>query len=233
MKTENGPGVYHCILVMVALASVFTGCSFDRQTKGRGTMILAMNSHSLARTLMPGIDISVDSYDIDGSGPDNTSFSVKSMRGTTYSRESIIEGIWNITVIGKNKNGNIVAGATQEITISAGKNTEVNIQCVPFSGTGALNLFLSWPTNTIDTPEVAATLTSLADAESRSLDFSILNENASWSDKAIESGYYTLSVKLKDATDDHRFLWAWNETVFILKDAATTGTWNLSEDDFQ
>jgi len=227
-KNVFGIAFLLCIFAMASL--VLSSCAFWGRASSKGTIVLVLHSDSLSRTLDPGVDLVVASYDIEGSGPDGASFSVPGFADEIYTKDEIAIGDWTISVTGKNESGTAIVGATKTVTVTMGGTAAVSVLCIPFAGTGACGFSLSWPDGVIGAPSIVATLTPLSGGDARSLNFAIAGETGTWSGTSITNGYYTFSIKLKDTSDNDRLVWAWVETILVLKGETTQGGWILTGD---
>ena len=219
----------------VALALLFclvlTGCAFFAQGDPKGALVVVLRSDMLAKTLEPGISLTATTYDIRATGPDGASFEALGVTADTYTKSDIAGGTWTISVTGKNAGGTAIVYASKTVTITSGDVSAVSILCVPFVGSGVLELSVHWPTGVIGNGLMEASLTPLAGGAAEPLSFAITGANAIWSNPSIANGYYTLSLKLKDSGNSSRLVWAWVETVLVLKSTTTKGDWVLKGSD--
>ena len=219
----------------VALALLFclvlTGCAFFAQGDPKGALVVVLRSDMLAKTLEPGISLTATTYDIRATGPDGASFEALGVTADTYTKSDIAGGTWTISVTGKNASGTAIVYASKTVTITSGDVSAVSILCVPFVGSGVLELSVHWPTGVIGNGLMEASLTPLAGGAAEPLSFAITGANAIWSNPSIANGYYTLSLKLKDSGNSSRLVWAWVETVLVLKSTTTKGDWVLKGSD--
>ncbi len=150
------------------------------------------------QSLLPDLDMDVDSYVVSGAGPDDASFE-RTTAGSAIVVEELTTGSWTIDVIGYNPDGVDVASGSGETVISAGETSQLTVAVRPYEGPGTLSVTVTWPDADVSEPSVVANLVS-SDGTSTSLPFSASGVGqATYESVDTAAGYYTLSVQVLDA----------------------------------
>ncbi len=150
------------------------------------------------QSLLPDLDMDVDSYVVSGTGPNDASFE-RTTTGSTIVVEELTTGPWTIDVVGYNLDGVDVASGSGETDISAGETSQLTVAVRPYEGAGTLSVFVTWPDADVSDPSIAAELVS-SDGESVNLPFTISGAGqATYESADTAAGYYTLSVQVLDA----------------------------------
>ncbi|NBF40525.1 MAG: hypothetical protein GVY14_08915 [Spirochaetes bacterium] len=150
------------------------------------------------QSLLPDLDMDVDSYVVSGSGPDGASFE-RTTAGGLIVVEELTTGFWVIDVVGYNLDGVDVASGSGETIISAGETSQLTVAVRPYEGPGTLRVSVTWPDADVTDPSVVASLVA-SDGTSTSLPFDISGAGqATYESVDTAAGYYTLSVQVLDA----------------------------------
>ena len=203
-----------CLFTIVGISS----CDWFNPVR-KASLDLILSATVRARTTIQPADLEVTTYDISGTGPEGATFSASGVSSgiTTYTQTDLVPGDWTVTATGKNASGTVlVRSAPVAVTLLIGQKNEVSINCVPLPGNGSFSLNLSWPANAIQTPVIVATLAPVSGGAASSLSFTISGDSASYtSPEPLANGYYTLSIKLYDASFNPNFL-SWSDVPVIL-----------------
>lgn len=224
----------YIFLVALACAALLPSC--DGLKYGQNASLeIRLASDSRMKTIKPDMDLPIVSYDIYGTGPNGALFEALGISAASYVQEKLAEGDWLVYGEGKNASGEIlVRSPSSSVKLSAGTTARVSLLCVPLAGAGQLSLTLSWPSDAVTTPVIEASLSDPDSAsEPNSLDFALsgVSSAAYTSDMEFSSGFYILSLKLKDEALGGQLLWSRVEAVQIYKDKSTEAVWSLSAAD--
>jgi len=207
----------------VVVIFFITGCRFLTTTEGDLLLII---SPAIGKQIQTP-DFNIASYTMSGQGPAGASFLREGITGSSVLIESLAVGSWQITVEALNASSEIIGAGSSSVNIVAGKTTEVTIVVVPLTGTGELQLTVSWPSDLLFNWSVTGTLTPLGGTTS-DLVFTPGTDSATYQNAALDAGYYALTVVLRE---DGEAVWGAAEAVPILAGLITTGTFVLSASD--
>lgn len=215
------------IFLSIVTLFLILSCNLTTEKAGVGTMNLTI-SNSLSRTITPGLDMTIDKYDITATGPNSESFSYADTELQSIKEPNLAIGKWNITVNAKNSAKKVIATAKTDFTISDNRETPVNLIVKPISGTGVLDLKIIWPNDgSVLNPVIEASLTP-QNKDTQEIIFPINANTASYNNASLETGYYTLNVKLKD---DAKYLWGMVKSIRILNGETSANEITLTSSD--
>jgi hypothetical protein len=178
-----------------------------------------------AKTLVPGIDMTIAGFDVSGSGPGGMQFS-RSTSGLSLTIGGLAFGDWTIAVDGKNAAGTIIAHGVAPVRVITGATQALAISLTPISGPGTLALTVNWTAAVVGTPSIPAQLIPSQGAP-MDLTFSISPPGMATSvTSAIPNGYYTLVVKL---LDNGQLVMGAVDVVRIVKDQTTSGAFTFTD----
>jgi hypothetical protein len=178
-----------------------------------------------AKTLVPGIDMTIAGYEVSGRGPGGMQFS-RSTAAPSVTVMGLAFGDWTIAVDGKNAGGTIIAHGEAPVKVSTGATQPVSIAVVPVVGPGALALTVTWTAAAVGSPSLQSQLVPSQGAPT-DLAFSISSPGkATSAASAIPSGYYTLVVKL---LDNGQLVMGAVDVVRIVKDQTTSGAFTFTD----
>ena len=178
-----------------------------------------------AKTLVPGIDMTIAGFDVSGSGPGGMQFS-RSTSGLSLTIGGLAFGDWTIAVDGKNAAGTIIAHGVAPVRVITGATQALAISLTPISGPGTLALTVNWTAAVVGTPSIPAQLIPSQGAP-MDLAFSISPPGKATSvTSAIPNGYYTLVVKL---LDNGQLVMGAVDVVRIVKDQTTSGAFTFTD----
>ena len=154
-------------------------------------------TEDLTRNLAPLADMTVKSYDVSGWGPDGATF-FTSFTGSSITQQGLAFGEWTINVEGRNTGNTIVTRGTADIEVTTGTTQVVDIVMNPIAGPGTLTLTVSWDPADVMMPSILSQLVP-SQGPATDLAFTMPSAGAAgYSNNTIQSGYYTLIVKLFD-----------------------------------
>ena len=207
-------GVAFFALALLSAVSCDLGLQDDT-----GSMEVNLDSVSTL-SLLPSIDMTVDSYRLEGSGPDGATFT-ETTTGSSIVLENLATGTWTVTVIGVNPSGTDIASGSGQTDVTADSTASVSVTVQPYEGTGSLDVSVTWPSADVDSPSVEGSLIA-SDGTSQSLSFTVDSTGtASYSSSSVSTGYYTLSVQL---TDGGTAVAGAAETTRVAESATTSGS---------
>ena len=190
--------------------------------KHGGTLDLTIAGNT-AKTLLPGIDMNIASYQITGTGPNGAGFD-QSTSQTNNVITGLIVGTWNIVVAALNASGQNIGIGSSSIALSATDTVSLSITVAPIQGNGTLSLTTTWPASEVGAPSITASLLPPAGA-AIPLTYTIGSGTATVTDSSIPSGYYTLSQTL---LDNGIVVMGSVEIVRIVAGQVTSGTYDYS-----
>ncbi|WP_320129569.1 hypothetical protein [uncultured Sphaerochaeta sp.] len=143
-------------IVIMALL-ILSGC---KENPGRSTLHLALQSgSSKEKSLVPvGIPLAVEHFLIQGTGPDNSTFSLESSKAN-LEIEGLLIGNWNLYAVGQNSSGvDLVEGTTSfQLTLEP---TNAVIQLDTLKGTGTMTLNFQWDVSKISNAAIELSITN-------------------------------------------------------------------------
>jgi hypothetical protein len=173
-----------------------------------------------AKIIEPPIDMTIASYDVFGTGPNGASF-FRNFTGSSITLKGLVSGNWAIEVDGKNPAGTIVSHGEGNVRVETGSARTLDIVTAAAAGTGSLSLAVTWIPAGVDAPSIECKLTATQGLP-MDLEFTIVSPGrATYSNAAIEKGYYTLVVKL---LDNGQLVMGAVDIVRIVKGQTTSGT---------
>lgn len=179
------------------------------------------------KTIVPSFDIEVDHYDVQGTGPDSTSFSLPGVTTSEFAVDSLAAGEWTITVDAYNADLDPVGSGTVVVTVKPATVISESIAVTPLTGTGSLSITVSWPSGSIADPDLFGQLVPVG-GSAQDLSFSVGSDSASCSVNDLEAGYFSLLLRLSDGAVVE---WGAFEAVRIMEGLTTTANFILDAQD--
>lgn len=180
------------------------GCSLEEEERV-GSLSIDL-TESCSRILLPDINMDIKSYIVKCFGPNNAileqTVTPDASETTHLEIKNLALGEWALTVEALNLDTIpvIIGYGSKQVTVKANETTIADIDITPIAGTGNMDLTVMWEEQGIVTPQLDASLIS-SDGVSTSLDFiidGVDNNKANYSKTGLDSGYYTLIIKLYD-----------------------------------
>lgn len=173
-----------------------------------------------ASTLLPDVDMGVDSYRLNGIGPNGASFSESVSTGsTTITR--IAPGAWTITVTAHNATGMMIGRGSASTTVVSGETAPISITVSPLPGDGTLEIGVTWPAGELTAASVEGSAIP-SGGDPIPLTFTMGADGSATADPlALPGGYYRLSIRLREG--DNLAAGA-VDVARIVTDAKTSGT---------
>lgn len=143
-------------------AAMFSSCNlFDFAGKDTGVINAGTGSLSLfvsespdsnntggksiiVRNLYPAPDMTV-TYAAEGSGPDGASFSATWAVGETCTVDSLMTGVWMVTVTSRAADSTPLMEGSTVVTVKAAANASAVVSLTRVAGTGSVSFVLTWP----------------------------------------------------------------------------------------
>ena len=136
--------------VFLSLVSCPSGVTPDGD---HGTLVLVFSATTMkAKTIVPPLDMDIASYTISGSGPHSSTFSLSGVTGASVTQNALLVGAWTIQVDALNANSDLIGSGSISVSITAGETSTATVTVSPLSGTGTLNITLSWASGLIASP---------------------------------------------------------------------------------
>ncbi len=187
-----------------------------------GTLELTIAGNT-AKTLLPGIDMNIASYQIQGTGPNGATFSLSTTQ-TSNEVTGLVEGTWNVAVGALNAAGQNIGIGSSSITLTSTDTVSLSITVTPIQGNGTLSLTTTWPASQVAAASLTASLLPPA-GSAIPLNYTVGSGTASVADSSIPSGYYTLSQTLFNSGV---VVMGAVEVVRIVAGQTTSGTFDFS-----
>lgn len=209
--------------VLFLLLSIFTilSCPVPDRSEPRdkvtGTGLkISFNASSVPnRTIVPGIVMTVATYDITGNGPGGATFSRTGVAaGSAVQVTGLAVGTWTIHVDAKNASGVIIANGDQTANVSSGVVSNVTVTVTPLVGNGTLQTNVTCVNFT--SPTVSGTVTNSTGSVT-TLTFTGTG-NTKNSTQTLAKGYYTLALTVSDGIQTGYFI----DSVRIVYNETTT-----------
>jgi hypothetical protein len=182
-------------------------------------------TEDLSRNLVPPVDMTVVGYDVSGAGPDGVTCH-STFTGSSITLKGLVFGDWSITVEGRNAEDKIVTQGEVDVQVTTGTTQVVDIVMYPVVGPGTLTLSVNWDPKSVDT---ASVLSQLVPSQGAPIDLVFTTPSpgeATYSNTAIQNGYYTLVVKL---LDNDQLVMGAVDVVRIVAGETTSGTIDFTD----
>jgi hypothetical protein len=182
---------------VVLLLLVLSGCDTLLHQETAGSLQLSITgTQDEARSIGPDTSVDVDHYVISGISDAGETFQQTSTEAQVMVY-GLSAGYWDVTVDAYNVDDVHLYTGQQRVLVEGGQAVPVAMDLVPVPGDGTLTIGMSWPTGSVQSPVVEASLVP-SQGSSVPLSFTVSGDSASFSSDQIASGYYTLVLKLKE-----------------------------------
>ena len=177
------------------------------------------------KTLVPGLDMTIATFAISGQGPGGVQFS-RSTTDASLTIGGLSFGNWTIGVDGKNAGGTIVAHGGATVKVITGATQAASITVLPLTGPGTLSLSVTWPAAAVGSPSIQSQLIPVQ-GSATTLAFTPPSAGQATSTTGgIQSGYYTLVIKL---LDNGQLVMGAVDVVRIASGATTSGSFAFTD----
>ncbi|HUU12697.1 MAG TPA: hypothetical protein VM182_03190, partial [Terriglobia bacterium] len=212
-----------CVALTLALAAC-TPPGVPPPVAETGGLQISVTNNINARTLVPPIDMTAESYTVTGTGPNSATFTATTT-GAPVTENGLAAGSWTIVVNATNPSVELIGTGTAIAQVNTGETTGVAVTVTPISGTGTLSLTVVWPASQVETPSISASLTP-ALGTAAPLDFIVSGATASYSDTSLATGYYDLAFTL---CNNGVAVAGAVDVVRIVADQTTAGTYEFTD----
>lgn len=227
--------LHRFLLFVISVAMIFfSGCD-DNNTQTLETTILDSEDYGTLilnlsmlqdKIIEPDIIMEPSTYTITGNGPNGEIYTVTTDQ-QSIEISGIIFGDWTFSVGAENADGILIAEGDGSITIHSGETSTLEIIVSPLEGYGSLNLSVKWDDKLVENPIIDAKLNPVTGSPI-DLSFDINGGEATYSNSALSTGYYTLTLVLYDnGIEVGDCCGGLAEVVRIVKDQTTNGTIDL------
>ncbi|MBN2041369.1 MAG: hypothetical protein JW864_15115, partial [Spirochaetes bacterium] len=185
------------LLIQLLAIIIFFGCAIQEKDTGSVSLKIALedNVSKLSKTIIPDIDMTIDSYDILLTGPDEESVTESTDVNGEITISDLNPGEWEITVTARNGEGQAIGGKTETIQILSNAVTNCEIIVIPYSGFGTLSLTVTWD-NLSNTKTITGTIESSTGIIAP-VEFTLDEGNNIYTNE-FPAGYYTLNIIVYD-----------------------------------
>ncbi|SIQ88374.1 Formylglycine-generating enzyme, required for sulfatase activity, contains SUMF1/FGE domain [Alkalispirochaeta americana] len=230
-------GIVPAVLIGVTL--VLAGCQNPFKADGSrsspspsgGSLTVSLETSLVSgATILPEIEMEIEAYRVRVNGPGPVQSNRINSSRTTVTFSDLAQGDWTVTVKAENSDGVVVAYGSATVEVESGATAKADVALYPLEGSGTLNIFISWPQESLDSPVIEASLVPAGGSEhdiSGSFVISPTDAEASYTG-LWDTGYYTLNLLLKDG--DH-VAWPLHVAVRIIEGEESSGVFPLTEDD--
>ncbi len=215
------------VLIVALLAvSIFTSCAESEKV---ATMRITLSSET-SRLISPdGISLDVSSYQITGSGPGGSTFSVTTSKSSA-TLTGLAVGEWSLVATGYNNSGYAIVTGSTNFTLST-SNTSAVIVLDSLVGNGTLSITMQWDTSVVSRPSLEVELTKQGESSSQAVTTNINTSDgvAYFTLSDLEAGSYILQGRLYS---DGILVSGFTEAVRIVADNVASSTIEFSLDSF-
>ncbi len=170
--------------------------------------------------------MTLTTFDVFGSGPGEAMFEEADILHSSVFQLSLVPGLWEIYVDGKNEDGVVIGTGESTIQLESGMVMNETIHVVPMEGRGFLTITISWPDSVLADPAVSGELTPVgSSAQSMTLTPDPDGLSATYQD-SLGSGYYTITMQLTDAGEH---VWGTTEAARVMSGYTSSRSYQLQE----
>ncbi len=215
--------------VFVTLALFVIAVSCQSPVVETGSLVLSVNTEMSGRLIGPDFDLEPASYVVTGKGPRNASFEITTS-SPAAEKTGLVFGVWEIRAYARNAAGIVIAEGRASAIIHVGSVTETTVIVTPLSGTGSLELSVTWNGADTEYPSIDSELVPVS-LPAMDLAFAVSGGNsATYAGIGIPTGYHTLVVKLMDGPSGNKTVaMGAVEVVRIVKDRTSRGSFVFDE----
>lgn len=224
---------FFCILLIIISACI-TNCELFSIKPKPGTLVIMIESKDQRSFFGPILDIA--SYNLTADGPFGAHVSEIWDTAGSHTLASLIAGTWNITISGIDTTNTIIVQKSFSVDIVADETLKKSVTLIPLTeGTGNLNLSVDWTSLTTQ-PQLPQVIAMYAVVDESGIEGYVTMGNSGFSASGcveLPSGYYTLSVVLKDGENT---VYTWNPQTFrivsgkdTIAEISCNGTVNTGE----
>jgi hypothetical protein len=204
------------------VVSLFVSCdhttyyefTFDgSKQESTGRLSIAISSSIQARTILPDTDMTVESYDLYGTGPNGLSF-VRFGEALQSSFQLLLApGVWNIHANALNPVSYLVGEGEGEVTVRVGRASSVVLDVHPLEGDGTFRVQLALSEGSVNNLSLEINLyTSVGDSV-LSERIPVTDQDFQYENSSIEAGYYRMVLRLFEGD---AYVWGTIEALRII-----------------
>jgi len=195
--------IIHVLIILVIL--VLSSCDEPLQQKTEenltcASFIMQFDDKS-SKTISPKSTLlSVTSFSIEGSGPNETSFGPVFSNKASISVDNILIGDWSIIAKAYNSNGNELSRGSVSCSLGLGENN-ININLNSLVGTGWVQIAIKWkPTISSDKNlKIVALFEDINGTKHEEILQVGTSESSTIMKKNLPCGSYTMTLKISDS----------------------------------
>lgn len=195
---------------LIAILSIFIFASCSLPIKETGTISISILSE-LDRTISPTITMEIDHYQITGTGPSGANFVLTDLTADSQQITDLAEGYWTLDFEAFNFDNQLIADGSTSLYVYAFTTNTTDVLLQPVTGTGNLDISLTWDETIYTDVTITATVTNQVN-ESTSLTLVVSGNTATYSG-VLDNGYYTLNIILLDGGVSQ---WGRNEALRVI-----------------
>jgi len=187
---------------------------FDRsEQEYTGFLSIDISSSIKARTILPDTDMTVESYDLYGTGPNGLSF----VRfGETLQSSFIVPlspGVWNINAKALNPVSYLIGEGSGEVTVRVGKTTSLVLDVHPLDGDGTLRVQLALSQGNVSDLSLEINLYTPDGDSVLSERIPVTDQYFQYENSSIAAGYYRMELRLFEG---NAYVWGTIEALRII-----------------
>ncbi len=212
------------------IIALMWGCAQEQGADAKTGGMLVVIDQSLARssedTFSPQRSLKLDSFILVGLGPLGEEFMTEPFSEDEVLIQQLTIGTWHMTLLGYSQE-ELLASADADVDIFIGTVTPWDAVLLPLEGTGTITVSLNWPEELFSDPSVEAFLHTHPESGPLMLSADVTAGTAQLSGEDIDSGYYILTILLKEHGNT---VWGDTFTVRIITGLDTSGEVDIMED---
>ncbi len=224
---KNKKIIAFIIIPILCLFLMGLKCGEEKPMTGSVALLLSTQDtdfNKSAKSILPDTDMTIQSYNIILSGPNDETITTEIDNTGTVTIENLVTGEWTINVTAINGGSFPIASGDSTVTIVSRQTANCEIEVFPLSGSGTLSLTITWDISLVESASVVGNLESSSDVISPVI-FNLDETDNTYEIGTLPAGYYTLTISLYDngikcgGTAD---------TVRIISNVTTERTINIS-----
>lgn len=208
------------ILLLSACGGESNSESKEEVTTELGSLQLSLDQGATTRTITSTFDMNIARFDLEGAGPQGASFNISGSDSSVLVGQ-LAAGDWTISVNAYNAVDDVIASGSTSVVVVAQETVSATIIVEPFSGTGTLELTVTWPVADVASPALVMTLVDNQDAQISLSPVIDAGAGSATVTASLDTGYYSLIIQLSNGD---ALVIGHTDVVRILKDQTTSGS---------